>query len=303
MKPFRFGVSGGRATRAEWLDLAHKAEDLGYSTLLLPDHFGRQLAPLPALLAAAAATDTLRVGTIVLDNDFRHPAVLAKEAATIDLLTDGRLELGIGAGWMQADYNWAGLPFDSPGIRVARLTEAVQILKSFFTAEGPITFQGEFYRIEQLAPFPHRRVRLLIAGTRKRMLQLAAREADIVGLEDHQFAERATGHTRIHVADSAEQVAIVRQAAGPRFDDLELNVFAARTEVTDSRAEAVSTMASQLALTSAQVEASTSFLIGSVESIVDQLQERRERLGVSYIMIFDRVMDAFAPVVARLAGT
>jgi probable F420-dependent oxidoreductase len=302
VKPFRFGVSGGRATRSDWLDLARKADDLGYSTLLLPDHFGRQLAPLPALLAAAAATPNLKVGTIVLDNDFRHPALLAKEAATIDLLTDGRLELGIGAGWMAADYRASGLPFDAAGVRVDRLAEAVHILKAYFTAEGPITFEGRFYRIDNLEPFPRRRPRLLIAGSRRRMLQLAAREADIVGLEDHQFADRATGESRINVANSVEQVAVVRQAAGARFDDLELNVFAARVEVTDRRAAAVEHLAGQLQLTDAEVDASTSFLLGSVEAIVEQLQERRERLGISYVMVFDRVMDAFAPVVARLAG-
>ena len=302
-RPFRFGVSGGRATRAEWLDLARKADDLGYSTLLLPDHFGRQMAPLPALLAAAMLTPRLRVGTIVLDNDFRHPALLAKEAATIDLMTDGRFELGIGAGWMEADYRHSGLPFDTPGVRVARLTEAVQILKAFFTGEGPVTLQGRFYRVEALETFPRARPRILIAGSRRRMLELAAREADIVGLEDHQFAERATGSTSISIADSAEQVAIVREAAGSRLADLELNVFAARTEVTDNRAAAVQRMSDQLGLTPAQVETSASFLLGSVEAIVHRLQERRERLGISYVMVFDRVMEAFAPVVARLSGS
>src|SRR5215469_8620893 len=143
-RPFRFGVSGGRPTRAEWLDLARKADDLGYSTLLLPDHFGRQLAPLPALLAAAMASPGLRVGTIVLDNDFRHPAVLAKEAATIDLLTDGRFELGIGAGWAVSDYRQSGLAFDPPAVRVARLAEAVHIIKSFFREQGPLTFDGRY---------------------------------------------------------------------------------------------------------------------------------------------------------------
>jgi probable F420-dependent oxidoreductase len=136
--------------------LARKAEALGYSSLLLPDHFGRQLAPLPALLAAAMATQELHVGTIVLDNDFRHPALLAKEAATIDLMTDGRLELGIGAGWMEADYRVSGLPFDPPATRVARLAEAVHILKAYFNAEGPITFEGRFYTIRDLEPFPTR---------------------------------------------------------------------------------------------------------------------------------------------------
>jgi probable F420-dependent oxidoreductase len=302
VKPFRFGVSGGRATRNDWLDLARRAEDLGYSSLLLPDHFGRQLAPLPALLAAADAAPRLRVGTIVLDNDFRHPVVLAKEAATLDLLTDGRFELGIGAGWMEADYRRSGLPFDPPAVRVARLTESVHILKAFFAAEGPVAFKGQFYSVDNLEPFPPRRPRLLIAGTRRRVLQLAAREADIVGLEDHQFAARATGDPSPSIANCAAQVAIVREAAGARFSDIELNVFAARTEVTDRREAAVERLAAQLQLRTDQIEASASFLLGSVENIVDQLQERRARLGVSYIMIFDRVMDAFAPIVARLAG-
>ena len=301
-RPFRFGVSGGRASRQEWLDLARRADDLGYSTLLLPDHFGQQLAPLPALLAAAAATPRLRVGTIVLDNDFRHPALLAKEAATIDLLTDGRFELGIGAGWMEADYRRSGLPFDPPGVRVARFAEAVQILEACFVGDGPVTFHGRFYRIDGLEPQPRRRPRLLIAGMRSRMLQLAARHADIVGLEDHQFAERSTGSVSPTIANCAEQVAIVRQAAGARLDEIELNVFAARTEVTDSRSAAVDRLANQLRLTPSQIDASPSFLLGSVDAVVDQLQERRQRLGISYMMIFDRVMDAFAPVVARLSG-
>ena len=301
MHPFRFGVSGGRATRTEWLDLARKAEDLGYSTLLLPDHFGQQVAPLPALLAAAMATQRLRVGTIVLDNDFRHPALLAKEAATIDLMTDGRLELGIGAGWMEADYRWSGLPFDPPGVRVARLEEAVHILKAFFTADGPITFEGRYYRIDGLQPFPQRRPKLLIGGSRRRMLQLAAREADIVGLEDHQFADRASGNAPV-AANSAEQARIVRKAAGARFAELELNIFTARVEITDQRSSVLEELARQLNLAPGQVAGSTSFLVGSEQSIVDQLLEWRETIGISYVMVFDRVMDAFAPIVARLSG-
>lgn len=304
MKTFRFGVSGGRPTRAEWLDLARKAEDLGYSTLLLPDHFGRQLAPLPALLAAAMHAPRLNVGTIVLDNDFRHPAVLAKEAATIDLLTDGRLELGIGAGWMEHDYRVSGLPFDPPGTRVDRLTEAVHILKACFspTGEGPITFEGSFYKIDGLEAFPRRKVRLLIAGSRRRMLRLAATQADIVAVEDHQFAERATGAARVNVADIEEQVAIVRQAAGGRLEEVEISVFAARTVVTDNRAFAVEELAGQLRLSADQIERSASFLVGSVDGIVEKLEERRARLGISYVMLHDRAMDAFAPVVARLTG-
>jgi probable F420-dependent oxidoreductase len=305
-RAFRFGVSGQRATRQEWQDLARKADDLGYSTLLLPDHFGRQFSPLHALQAAAMATPRLRVGTIVLDNDFRHPAVLAKDAATLDVLTDGRFELGIGAGWMAADYQWTGIPFDPPGTRVARLEEAVKVIKGLFAA-GPLTFHGQHYQIDSLEGFPkpiqRPRPPILIAGSRPRMLRLAAREADIVGIEDHQSAERATGSVTIHRANAAEQVAIVRAAAGERFAQLELNVFAARVEVTDNQATAADAMATHFETTREQVLDSASFLIGSVDAIVDTLHARRERLGVSYVMIFDRVMDAFAPVVARLAGT
>jgi probable F420-dependent oxidoreductase len=305
-RPFRFGVSGQRATRQEWQDLARKADDRGYSTLLLPDHFGRQLSPLHALQAAAMATSRLRVGTIVLDNDFRHPAVLAKEAATLDVLTDGRFELGIGAGWMAADYQWTGIPFDPPGTRVARLEEAVRVIKGLFDA-GPLTFRGQHYQIDGLEGFPkpiqQPRLPILIAGSRPRMLRLAAREADIVGIEDHQFAERAIGSATIHRANAVQQTAIVRAAAGERFAQLELNVFAARVEVTDSQATAADAMATHFETTREQILDSASFLIGSVDAIVDTLQARRERLGISYVMIFDRVMDAFAPVVARLAGS
>ena len=306
VRPFRFGVAGGRQTRADWLDLAQAAEDLGYATLLLPDHFGPQLAPLPALLAAALATRTLRVGTIVLDNDFRHPALLAKEAATVDLLTDGRFELGIGAGWMASDYTRSGLPFDPPAERVSRLAEAVRIIRAFFAAEGPLTFQGRYSRIDGLEPAPRpaqARLPILIGASRPRMLRLAAHEADIVGLEDHQFAERLTGAPRIHVADCAEQVGVVRAAAGPRMADLELSVFAARTFVTDAADDTTQRLADELQLTPEQVRRSSSFLIGSPAAIVDTLQERRERFGISYVLIHDRAMRDFAPVVARLAGT
>ena len=179
-REFRFGVSGQRHTRGEWQELARKAEGLGFSTLLLPDHLGPQLAPLLALQAAAEAAPRLRVGTIVLDNDFRHPAMLAKEAATLDVLTDGRFELGIGAGWMLADYARTGIPFDPPGVRIARLTEAIHIIKRCFEG-GPVTFKGEYYQVEELDGFPppvqQPRVPILIAGSRPRMLRLAARRS------------------------------------------------------------------------------------------------------------------------------
>src|SRR5439155_15822832 len=146
-RPFRFGIQVSNAPSAEaWAALARRAEDLGFSTFFMPDHFGDQLAPIPALMAAADATTEVRVGSLVLDNDFKHPLVLAKEAATIDVLSNGRLELGLGAGWMITDYDDSGIPYDSPGVRVDRFEEAVAVFKGLF-AEGPFTFEGKHYRI------------------------------------------------------------------------------------------------------------------------------------------------------------
>src|SRR6266545_3767787 len=151
---FRFGLLAGRAASlGEWRELARKAEAQGYSTLLVPDHFGRQLAPFAALMAAAAVTTELRLGTFVIDNDFRHPAALAKEAATVDLLTDGRLELGIGAGWNPADYRKTGISFEPAGTRVAKLEEALHIVKAFFEG-GSVSFRGRYYTIDGLEALP-----------------------------------------------------------------------------------------------------------------------------------------------------
>jgi probable F420-dependent oxidoreductase len=186
MKPFRFGVQVSQVDSAsQWRDKARKLEDLGFSTLFMPDHFGQELAPLPAIAMAAAHTTTLRVGSLVFDNDYKHPAILAKEAATIDLLSDGRLELGIGAGWMRTDYDQLGLPYDPPAVRVDRFEEALQVIKQCFTGEQ-FTFHGEHYRISDYASWPkpvqQPRPPLLIGGGGKRVLSIAAREADIVGI-------------------------------------------------------------------------------------------------------------------------
>jgi probable F420-dependent oxidoreductase len=304
-RAFRFGVSGQRFTRAEWRDFARKAEDLGYSTLLLPDHFGPWISPLPALLAAADATTRLRVGTLVLDNDFRHPLVLARDAAAIDLMTDGRFELGIGAGWMVADYQHSGIRFDPPAVRVARLAESVQILTQFLEGHR-VSFSGDHYQVEDLEalPQPIQRPRLpiLIGASQPRMLRLAARYADIVGLEDKQFAQRASG-TEVTPARAADQVAIVRAAAGDRFGRLELNLLVARVKVTDDQHSALDQQAAQTGLSREAILESASFLLGSVDYMVERLRAQREQLGISYLVVFDRAMDAFAPVVARLAGT
>ena len=185
LRPFRFGVSvHGSKSRAEWIGVARQAEVLGYSTLLIPDHLGDQLSPIPALLAAAEATSTLRVGSLVFDNDFRHPVMLAKEAATLDVLSGGRLELGLGAGWMKPEYERAGIPFERASVRIEKMEEAIQIVKGLF-ADGPLDFAGQYYTITGLEGFPKPVQRphppLHIGGGGQRLLSIAAREADIIG--------------------------------------------------------------------------------------------------------------------------
>jgi probable F420-dependent oxidoreductase len=302
-RPFRFGVNHVTLEREEWLDTARKAEDLGYDTLIAQDHFGSQLAPLPALVAAAAVTTRLRLATIVLDNDFRHPAALAKEAATVDVLSNGRLELGLGAGWLQADYDKTGLPFDSPAERLERLAEAVHICSAFFGSEGDsITFAGKHYNVRNLDALPRPvqkpRPPLMIGGRQKRMLSLAARQADIVSIS--LLDQRGPGLPE--PPSFAHKVDWVRQAAGPRFNHLEIHVNAALVTVGDVSAAAVEQLAARRGMSPEQVLESPGTLVGSVDALVEQLLARREQYGVTYYVIQGRAMDAFAPVIARLHG-
>jgi probable F420-dependent oxidoreductase len=307
-RKFRFGIAGRAQTRAGWQDFARQAEDLGFATLVIPDHFSAQLAPLPAIISAAAVTTRLRFGTNVLDNDFRHPAVLAKEAATVDLLTDGRFELGLGAGWSPSDYSQTGIPFDAGGVRLGRLKEAVHIIKAAFGPE-PVTYAGTYYSVNDLnvlpKPLQTPRLPLLLGASRRQMLTFAAQEADIIGLEDQQWPQRDLHASRIPVANAAEQVAIVREAAGSRFEQIELSMLLARIIITDHPHQEVADMAATLGLTEQQVRDSASILIGTVDSIVEQFQERRERIGISYGIVFQQAALAggFSRVVARLSGT
>jgi probable F420-dependent oxidoreductase len=300
-RAFRFGVNSVTTSRAEWEDTARKAEALGYDTLIAQDHFGNQLAPVPSLVAAAAVTSHLRLATLVLDNDFRHPALLAKEAATLDVLTEGRFELGLGAGWLQADYTRTGLSFDPPAIRLARLAESVHICKALLSSAEPVSFTGEHYRIDQLEPSPRPvqqpRPPLMLGGRQRRMLGLAAREADIVGLS--LLDPRGPG---LPPPPTFEQkVSWVREAAGERFDELELHVNASLVQVTDHPSEAeIDRVATRTGQTHAQVLASPGSLVGSVETIVQTLLARREAYGLSYYVVQGRVMEALGPVIARM---
>src|SRR5947208_10585703 len=235
LRPFRFGVICEQMQSAEeWIMKAQQAEDYGYATFLIRDHFireafGDQLAPMIALMAAASVTRTLRIGSLVLDNDYRHPVMLAKEAATLDLLSEGRFELGIGAGWLRTEYEQAGMIFESAGVRVSRLEETIHVLKGLF-ADQPLTFTGNHYTITNLNGFPKPVQQppppLLVGAGSKRMLALAARQANIVGilhnaLPDGTISEEITERLP---ATRAQKVEWVRQAAGERFHELELNM-------------------------------------------------------------------------------
>jgi probable F420-dependent oxidoreductase len=292
---------------AAWRALARKTEELGYSTLFMPDHFGEQWAPLIALTVAAEATTTLRVGTLVLDNDFRHPVVLAKEAATLDLLSEGRLELGLGAGWMRDDYEQAGMVYDAPAVRVARLREAIGILKDMWT-DGRADHKGEHYTVNGATgfPTPHRRPRplLLVGGGSRTVLGIAGREADIVGvnprLTEGFYGSQAIASAAPEYYD--ERVAWVREAAGDRFDDLEVQSLTFVVQVVPNAAELIEQMAPGVGMTPEQASETPAALIGSVDELVETLERRRRRWSMNYWVVHEDDMEAFAPVVARLAG-
>jgi probable F420-dependent oxidoreductase len=309
VKPFRFGVSVRTAgSSTGWIALARKLEDLGYATLNLPDHLSERLAPMTALAAAATATTRLRLGTLVLNNDFRHPVLLARETATLDVLSERRFELGLGAGYMKAEYDEAGLRLDRGGVRVDRLAEAVAIVKGLLAGE-PVTAAGDHYRVtaHRIYPRPVQRPRppIFIGGNGPRLLRLAAAEADIVGLPGITFArggvELELSGFRAGAAD--ERVRLVRDAAGARFDQLELNVLVQRVIATENRRGVAEDLARRWpALTADDILESPFVLLGSVDEIVAQLIARRLRWGVSYYVVFESVIDTFAPVVERLTG-
>ncbi len=307
--PFRFGVaaSGVRDTD-EMVALAQRAEELGYSSLAMADHLDDQLAPLITLTAVATATTTLRVATLVLANDYRHPAVLAKEAATLDVVSGGRLELGIGAGWMVGDYEQAGLDYDRAGLRIERLAEAVEVLKRLFSGE-PCSFSGEHYTITGLtgSPRPVQRPHppLMIAGGGRKVLSLAASEADIVGLNPTLSAgvidERAGSSATPDATD--RKLEWIREAAGARFDAIELQTRVHLTMITDDRHGTAAALAPALGITTEDALDSPHALLGTVDQCVDQIGRWRERWGISYVGLGADSMEAMAPIVAQLGGT
>jgi probable F420-dependent oxidoreductase len=308
-RPFRFGVQASSPPPGTpWPELARRAEGDGWSVLTVADHLDDQYAVIPALQAAADATTTLRIGALVLCNDYRHPAVTAKELATIDVLSGGRLEAGLGAGWMASDYEQAGIPLDPPGVRIDRMIEALDVLDALW-GDGPATVHGRHYRITGLdgRPKPRQRPRppLLIGGGGRRVLTLAGQRADIVGL-NLNLASGTIGPDagRDGTAERTdEKVAWVRAGAGDRFDEIELQVRVHLAVVTDDRAGVAEALAGGFGLTPEQALASPHALAGTVDQLCDDLVARRERWGISYIGVGLDAMDAITPVVARLTGT
>ena len=295
-RPFRFGVVAAQARSGEeWAEKARRIEALGYATLVIPDNIQYTLAPLPALAVAAAATRTLRVGTYVLANDYRNPVMLAKEAATLDLLSGGRFELGIGAGRPTAatDNQMLGIPFDTGGVRLARLAESLAIIKPLL-AGAHASATGPHYDAADAAvsPLPVQQPHLpiLIAGSGPHLLALAAREADIVALGIGPDATEAV---------VAEKIALLREAAGERFGQLEinLNLMMVGDQIPRWIAAQFGANAEALARSGA-----VPVLVGTTDAMCDTLERRRETLGISYILVSDELMEALAPVVARLAG-
>ncbi len=307
-RPFRFGVLSHNTTSSlgTLISKARTAEVLGYATFLVPDHLGDQFAPAVALAAVAGATKDLRVGSCVFNNDFRHPLMLAKDVATLDMLSEGRSEWGLGAGWMRSEYDQAGIAFDSADTRIRRMQEAVRLIKLALTG-GPVSFCGDYYTARGWPGRPRTLQQpyspLFMGGGGQRMLSIAAQEADIVGLTTKGLLDGSgLDRSDLLLAATEQKVAWIGQAAGPRLSKLELSLLVADMCVTDQWQQGVSQLADRLKLLPEQVRASLHLLVGTPEQICEKLRVSRDRYGISYWVVWEEHLQAFAPVVARLSG-
>lgn len=320
-RKFRFAAGGeGNAEEGgarRFVALAKKAEELGYDSFMIPDHLGNQVGPIAALGALAVATDKIRLGTAVLANGFRHPAILAKDAATIDVLSGGRLELGIGAGWMKDEFGKAGIEYERPGVRIEKLEESLQILDTLLRGQE-CTFEGKHYRIDGLkgSPRPRQGPRppIAVGGGGPKMLALAARYADIISVAAPSNKDGKMLLSGITMEATAERVQRIREAAGDRFADIELNWTITAVMPTDDR-ESMAEMAlaaiangyppnieADVTLTVDDILNSPYLAIGTHEEIAEQIRAVRARTSMSYVGIFPTQMEAFAPVIAQLKG-
>ena len=319
MRPFRFlAEPGDVADGSALVEAAHRAEAIGYDVMVYPDHVVLPFGLVPLLTTVAAVTKRLRVAAFVINNDLRHPALVAQDMASIDVISGGRVEVAIGGGWNKPEYEALGIPFEPIGTRIGRLAEAVAVIKGCF-GEGPFSIAGEHYTITNHDGLPKPVQRpmppLFIGGGGRRLLTLAAREADIVGVAPRLMPSASgSGVVRsdprsITVAATEEKLAWVREAAGERFDGLEINAYPSGTEpiLTDhARKDGADVLdgirnRTGIEITLDEFLESPHVFIGSVDGLVAKLQEQRERLGISSIMVGD--LDTLAPVVERLAGT
>ncbi len=316
MRSFRFGLQAARVTELDgWLDLARSAEAGGYACLMVPDHLGR-LSTFPALMAAAAVTSPhLKLATYVLCQDFRPPAVLAQEASTVQLLTGGRLELGIGAGWNKREYTQAGLTYDSPAVRVARFEEYLEVVKGLLHATAPFSYQGKFFTLDGYAPLAKHAVPppILVGGGSPRILAISGRLADIISVSTRASADGRVDMPNIALAALERKIQYIRDAAGERFEHIELNMTIRELRLTDDRRATARQLLNDWAsspqrhanveqLSEDDVLESPYIAIGSVEDIVEQLEMSRERWGFAYLEVSSRDAEAVAPVMQRLNG-
>ena len=308
-KPFRFGVQMPTAVDANtYRENVRKIEGLGFSTVYCPDHLDDQFAPTVALTVAAEITTTLTVGSFVYCVDYRHPMVLAKEFATLDLFAEGRVEFGFGAGWMLTDYEQAGISYDRPGVRIARMTEAIQIIKLLWSGES-VSFAGEHYTLADATGFPTPYTPggppIVIGGGGKKVLSVAARHADIVGFNPSLHEGKVgVGAARSSVAEQfVERRQWVEQAAGDRFDQIELQLNTFMATVTNDRDALFQQFASGFGVSEEEAANTPLVLAGTVDEICEQLEHHREVYGTSYIVVHTPEIDEMAPVVARLTGT
>jgi probable F420-dependent oxidoreductase len=288
-----------------WADVARRSEEAGFSVISLPDHLGDQFAPIPALAAAAAATERVGLSMFVLANDLRHPGVLAKEVATLDVLSGGRVELGLGAGWNRDEYRSLGIEFDPPSVRIDRLEESVSIIKELLAGET-VTRTGGFYRVDALAVRP-RTVRpegvpIVLGGGGRRMLSLAARLGDIVSIATSNAGQGGAAGlgAQLRTAAVRDQVGWVKEAAGDRFASLELNLRVRAVAVGIDRLEAARQSGAEMGCDADDLLDSPFCLFGSVDEVAEQLTSVREELAISYFTVSQRHMDQMAPVVAQL---
>ena len=307
IKPFRFAITATRAESGDaWRAKARRIEELGYDTLLITDHITQQLAPVPAMAAALEATTRLRVGSYVFANDYRNPVMLAKEIATLDVLSVGRVEFGLGAGWYQRDYDMLGLPYDPPGRRVSRMIEAVRLIDRLF-AEDTVDASGAFYTVHgaKLLPKPVQRPRppLMIGAGGPRMLRFAARHADIIALNPRFDANAQPVVSDLTRGETERKLTRLRAEAGARLAQVELNIFIIDAGVTDEPRSLFEAVSMRLKGAAAQIVDSPFFLYGSFADLKRQLLARRERLGITYYGLPEKAMEPFAPLVRELRGT